>query len=141
MSRNRKAPWDGPAYTVVANWRHVTLHPAGPVMKLTWSNLADGFKQRWDFADEYEHLEAAPLRKRLKEARRLSWRECAAIQTFPDGFEPVGDVESKFSQIGNAVPPRLAQAVLTQLISGEGLMSAPRYSVNEQHQAALALGI
>lgn len=122
MSRNRKKPWDGPAFTVVANWRHITLHPASPVMKLTWSNLADGFKQRWDFSDEYEHLEADSSRPILREPRRLSWRECSRIQTFPKGFEPVGDTESKFQQIGNAVPPMLAEAVLTPLISGSGLI-------------------
>ena len=122
MSRNRKARWDGPSYTIVANWRHVTLHPASPVMTLTWSNLADGWKQRWDFSSEYEHLQADPTRPVLKEARRLSWRECARIQTFPEGFEPVGDVESKFNQIGNAVPPLLAEGLIGHLLSGEGLV-------------------
>jgi DNA (cytosine-5)-methyltransferase 1 len=121
MSRNRKPDWDGPAFTVVANWRHITLHPASPVMKLTWSNLADGWKQRWDFSDEYEHLEKDPTRMVLKEARRLSWRECARIQTFPHDFEPVGDTESKFTQIGNAVPPKLAEAIFRHLFSGLGL--------------------
>lgn len=124
MSRNRKAPWDGPAYTVVANWRHTTLHPASPTMKLTWSDLANGWKQRWDFSDEYEHLESDPDRPKLEEARRLSWRECAAIQTFPNAVEFVGNAESKFTQIGNAVPPMLAKAVLEPLVSGSGLKAA-----------------
>ncbi len=121
MSRNRKAQWDSPAYTVVANWRHVTLHPASPVMKLTWSNLKDGWKQRWDFSDEYEHLVADASRPKLEQARRLSWRECARIQTFPHDFEPVGDVEAKFTQIGNAVPPLLAEVLFRHLFSGAGL--------------------
>jgi DNA (cytosine-5)-methyltransferase 1 len=121
MSRNRKANWDGPAYTVVANWRHITLHPASPKMKLTWSNLEDGWKQRWDFSDEYEHLDADSARPVLEQARRLSWRECALIQTFPKKFEPIGDVASKFTQIGNAVPPKLAEALFRHLFSGTGL--------------------
>lgn len=124
MSRNRKPDWDGPAYTVVANWRHITLHPASPVMKLTWSNLSDGWKQRWDFTDEYDHLATDPTRMVLKEPRRLSWRECARIQTFPRDFEPVGDTESKFTQIGNAVPPKLAEAIFRHLFSGIGLTTA-----------------
>ena len=123
MSRNRKAPWDGPAFTVVANWRHITLHPACPKMKLLWSNLADGWKQRWEFSNEYEHAVDHPERPVLERPRRLSWRECALIQTFSEGFEPFGDVESKFEQIGNAVPPRLAEAVIGHLVSGEGLVS------------------
>lgn len=122
MSRNRKAPWEGPSYTVVANWRHITLHPASPVMKLTWSNLTDGWKQRWDFSTEYEHIKNHKERPILVKPRRLSWRECALIQTFPPNFEPVGRVESKFTQIGNAVPPRLAQVVIEQIISKRGLI-------------------
>lgn len=122
MSRNRKAPWDAPSYTVVANWRHVTLHPASPVMTLTWSNLADGWKQRWDFSGDHDHLVNGEERPILEQARRLSWRECALIQTFDDGFEPSGDVASKFTQIGNAVPPYLAEVLFRHLFSGEGLV-------------------
>lgn len=122
MSRNRKAKWAGPAFTVVANWRHTTLHPASPVMTLTWSNLADNWKQRWDFSDEFEHLDFDPTLPVLNEPRRLSWRECARIQTFPADFEPVGTTKSKFQQIGNAVPPLLAEAVLQHLLSGDGLV-------------------
>lgn len=125
MSRNRKAPWAGPSFTVVANWRHITLHPASPVMKLTWSNLADGWKQRWDFHEEWEHLDADSSRVKLSEARRLSWHECALIQTFPRDFVPAGDTEVKFEQIGNAVPPALAEAVIRPLISGTGLRETP----------------
>ena len=126
MSRNRKAPWDGPSFTVVANWRHVTLHPASPVMKLTWSNLADGWKQRWDFAwGDYEHLEGNPERPVLEEPRRLSWRECARLQTFPDDLELEGPTESKIEQIGNAVPPMLAETLLRPLLSGDGLRGHP----------------
>lgn len=122
MSRNRKAAWDAPAYTVVANWRHITLHPASPVMKLTWSDLKNGFKQRWDFSDEYEHLENNPSRAVLEKARRLSWRECARIQTFPKDFEPYGDVQSKLTQIGNAVPPELAKVVFRGITTGSALV-------------------
>lgn len=69
--------------------------------------LSRRLKQRWDFSDQYEHLEADPKRKKLEAARRLSWRECARIQTFDAKFTPIGDTESKFTQIGNAVPPKL----------------------------------
>lgn len=124
MSRNRKAKWADPAFTVVANWRHVTLHPASPVMTLTWSNLADGWKQRWDFSDQYEHTEADPKRPVLDTPRRLSWRECARIQTFGARFTPVGDTASKFTQIGNAVPPKLAEAIFSHLFSGAGLVAS-----------------
>lgn len=139
MSRNRKAPWDGPAFTVVANWRHVTLHPASETMSLTWSNLADGWKQRWDFSGEFEHLGADPKRPALEEPRRLSWRECAAIQTFPVDFEPAGDTERKFEQIGNAVPPRLAEQVIRPLVSGDGLHEHPSEDAVESPSDQLQL--
>ncbi|MBI4158291.1 MAG: DNA cytosine methyltransferase [Candidatus Yanofskybacteria bacterium] len=121
MSRNRKANWDGPAFTVVANWRHVTLHPACPTMKLTWSDLANGWKQKWDFSNEYEHLKTNKKRPVLKKPRRLSWRECARIQTFPDHFKFQGRVEDKYAQIGNAVPPVLFEKIVKEIVSGSGL--------------------
>ena len=120
MSRNRKARWQDPAFTVVANWRHVSLHPASPRMTLTWSNLSDGFKQRWDFSSSYDE----PLGKSLpalEKPRRLSWRECALIQSFPTCFVPEGSLQSKYEQIGNAVPPLLAECVIRGLVDGSGL--------------------
>lgn len=43
--------------------------------------------------------------------RTLSPRECARLQTFPDWFEFEGSGARQFTQIGNAVPPRLAYEV------------------------------
>ena len=43
--------------------------------------------------------------------RRLTVREGARLQSFPDWFEFEGKEESKFNQIGNAVPPMLAYAI------------------------------
>lgn len=139
MSRNRKAAWDGPSFTIVANFRHTTLHPACPTMKLTWSNLADGWKQRWDFSDEYEHTASNPNRPVLDEPRRLSWRECALIQSFPSDFEVSGKLERKFEQIGNAVPPLLAEAVIRPIVTGQGLRPSPppegQAPPKDEHQA------
>jgi len=121
MSRNRKADWNDPAFTVVANWRHITIHPASPTMKLTWSDLKNGWKQRWDFSDEWEHLTVDSSLMKLEIPRRLSWREASLIQTFPSNFEPVGSTQEKFTQIGNAVPPKLASKVIESIISQVGL--------------------
>lgn len=115
MSRNRRHRWDSPAFTVVANFRHVTLHPASPVMELEWSDLANGWKQKWRFTDQYDHLEFAPDFPCLNPPRRLSWREAAAIQTFPAHFEPEGDLAEKFEQIGNAVPPFLMEQIMKKV--------------------------
>ncbi|RYF37220.1 MAG: DNA (cytosine-5-)-methyltransferase, partial [Cytophagaceae bacterium] len=60
MSRNRRHRWDSPAFTVVANFRHITLHPASPKMELEWRDLANGWKQKWRFTTEYDHVAFAP---------------------------------------------------------------------------------
>ena len=90
-------------------------------MHCVWSNLADGTKQKWEFTGEYEHLLANPKRPILDSPRRLSWRECAAIQTFPTEFEPSDKLERKFEQIGNAIPPALFETLFSSLIDESGL--------------------
>ena len=50
------------------------------------------------------------------EARGLSPREAARIQTFPDDFVFTGAQNQWYAQIGNAVPVKLAKAI------GEGIM-------------------
>ena len=121
LSRNRKRRWDEPSYTIPANWRHVPLHPASPMMYMVDSNLADGWKQSWSFSEKYDHVVEHDDRPKLEHPRRLSWRECAAIQTFPPDFEPVGSVQSKYSQIGNAVPPMLMEVIVKGITSGQSL--------------------
>jgi DNA (cytosine-5)-methyltransferase 1 len=115
MSRNRRHRWDRPAFTVVANFRHITLHPASPKMELEWSDLANGWKQKWRFTEDFDHLEFCPDFPKLIPPRRLSWREAAAIQTFPEDFNPVGSLEEKFEQIGNAVPPLLMKKIMLEV--------------------------
>ena len=126
LSRNRKRPWDTPSYTISANWRHVPLHPASPTMYMTHSNLADGWKQYWRFTGDYDHLDEHYERPVLEHPRRLTWQECAAIQTFPKDFEPVGSIQSKYKQIGNAVPPILMEAIVLGITDGSGLQPQQR---------------
>ena len=50
--------------------------------------------------------------------RRMSVRECATIQTFPDDFVICGSLGNMYKQIGNAVPVLLARKI------ADGIMKA-----------------
>lgn len=51
-----------------------------------------------------------------EQARTISVREAARLQSFPDGFRFEGTMNPAFRQIGNAVPPLLARAVAAALL-------------------------
>jgi DNA (cytosine-5)-methyltransferase 1 len=46
-----------------------------------------------------------------RQARTISVREAARLQSFPDGFRFAGTMNPAFRQIGNAVPPIMAAAL------------------------------
>ncbi|MCJ9753567.1 DNA cytosine methyltransferase [Neorhizobium sp. BETTINA12A] len=50
------------------------------------------------------------------ETRRLRTPELAAIQSFPDGYRFAGSRRERVRQIGNAVPPKMAAAVITKVL-------------------------
>lgn len=60
--------------------------------------------------DTYSHIHWDSRQKRT-----VSVREAARLQSFPDSFRFAGAMNAAFRQIGNAVPPLLAQAVGRQL--------------------------
>lgn len=122
VSRNRKRPWASPSQTIIANWRHVPLHPASPKMRLAESDLRNKSWQRWEFTTDYD---VPPEHGRLERPRRLSWRECAILQTFPEDFEPDGSVQAKHLQIGNAVPPLVMQTIVEGLVTESQLLDRP----------------
>ncbi|MDE6234020.1 MAG: DNA cytosine methyltransferase, partial [Lachnospiraceae bacterium] len=101
MSRNRKKLWSQPSFTIQASGRQAPIHPAGAPMV----NVG---KDKFIFSDGEENN------------RRLSVKEIARIQTFPDWYEFSRGTSNRndnakldlvYKQIGNAVPVRLALAV------------------------------
>lgn len=49
------------------------------------------------------------------QARTISVREAARIQSFPDSFFFAGAMNSKFTQIGNAVPPIMSETIARKI--------------------------
>lgn len=91
MSRNRVRTWEEPSFTIQASGRQAPQHPQAPTMEKI------GTDERI-FVKGKEHL-----------YRRLSVRECARIQTFPDDFKFYYDkINDGYKMVGNAVPVELA---------------------------------
>jgi DNA (cytosine-5)-methyltransferase 1 len=61
--------------------------------------------------DSYSHIHYDS-----EQARTISVREAARLQSFPDGFVFCGTMNPAFQQIGNAVPPLLAKAIAETLL-------------------------
>lgn len=51
-----------------------------------------------------------------EQARTISVREAARLQSFPDGFRFCGTMNPAFRQIGNAVPPLMAKALAVVML-------------------------
>ena len=50
-----------------------------------------------------------------EQARTITVREAARLQTFDDDFEFTGSLTDQYKMVGNAVPPKLAQAIAYSL--------------------------
>ena len=70
--------------------------------------------------DTYSHIHYDS-----RQARVISVREAARLQSFPDGFRFCGAMNGAFKQIGNAVPPLLAQR-LAEVMLGAIRAALPR---------------
>ncbi|HJJ95298.1 MAG TPA: DNA cytosine methyltransferase [Methanocorpusculum sp.] len=98
MSRNRVKSWDEQSFTIQASGRQAPIHPSAPKMEKVKTDVMI-------FSPGHE-----------EEYRRLSVRECARIQTFPDDFKfYYTGVNDAYKMIGNAVPVELAYQMAKQI--------------------------
>lgn len=82
--------------------------------------------------DSYSHIHYDS-----RQARTISVREAARLQSFPDGFVFRGAMNAAFRQIGNSVPPLMAFAlaralreVLPQRTASTGSAELPKYAAS-----------
>jgi DNA (cytosine-5)-methyltransferase 1 len=100
MSRNRVRSWHEPSFTIQAGGRHAPIHPQAPKMQFIEQNVRQ-------FVKGQEHL-----------YRRLSVRECARIQTFPDEFVfHYKQIADGYKMVGNAVPVELAYHLAKKIMT------------------------
>lgn len=93
MSRNRRRNYNQPSFTIQAGGRHAPLHPSSP-------DMIKVEKDKFEFNGKFEDV------------RRMTVRECARAQTFPDDFIfKYKNINDAYKMIGNAVPVNLAKAV------------------------------
>lgn len=98
MSSNRVRGWDEPGFTVQASGRQCQLHPQAPKMERVDRKVMQ-------FARGYENL-----------YRRMTVREVARLQGFPDDFKFIyNNVNYGYKMIGNAVPINLAYCIAEQI--------------------------
>lgn len=94
MSRNRVKSWDEQGFTVQASGRQCQLHPQAPKMQKVDTNV-------FRFVPNKEYL-----------YRRMTVREVARIQGFPDSFKFIYElVNDGYKMVGNAVPVNLAYEI------------------------------
>ncbi len=82
--------------------------------------------------DSYSHIHYDSA-----QARTISVREAARLQSFPDGFVFCGTMNPAFRQIGNAVPPLLAKALAATMADALGV--AEGQELHEPRRTAAAV--
>jgi DNA (cytosine-5)-methyltransferase 1 len=102
MSRNRVRDWNEVSFTIQAGARHAPIHPQANKMIKIGKDL---------FVFDEENTQAP--------YRRLTVRECARVQTFPDNFIfHYKNVIAGYKMVGNAVPVEFARKLAEAIFSG-----------------------
>lgn len=145
MRLNPQAIWIGSMVPEGGSWKDIPYEKLPPRLQRISDNIR---RYRWpNFYRRFHRDEIAgtitaafkpenagvwhPIEKRI-----FSVREIARIQSFPDWFKLEGKTtKSKYHQIGNAVPPRLAYELANQIaevLEGKNLRGFGEYLTFDQ---------
>jgi DNA (cytosine-5)-methyltransferase 1 len=129
----RKSPYAGHIYN--GGGRPIDLNsPCHTILasaggdKTHWidtQNIAPLYnKHLWDGGE--------PWKGEVPGARRMTIKESALVQTFPEEMEFAGKPSSQYTQVGDAVPPLLAQVMGTSLVEQfDGNYDEEKYTLPE----------
>jgi DNA (cytosine-5)-methyltransferase 1 len=108
----RPSPWDGHVYN--GGGRPINPRGLAPTVLASMGGNKTPWLDGGDVVEGYHaHLLAggAPRSGQVLGARRITAEEAALLQTFPAGMPWAGTRSSRYRQVGNAVPVRLAEAI------------------------------
>lgn len=128
LKKRNKAPAPGSPEYAELERRFVPPYPED-IFKDKWRKLIPG-QPSWTIPahlskDAYSHIHYDD-----EQARAISVREAARLQSFPDAYRFSGNMGECFRQIGNAVPPLLSWSVAAHVL---GQLGYVRSSVPWQH--------
>ncbi len=117
----RPSPYDGHVFN--GGGRPINLdEPCHTILASAGGNKTHFIDTLGLVPEYHRHLSQGgkPRKGTLPGARRLTVKESALIQTFPEDMEFCGPKSAQYHQVGDAVPPLLARVIGTAVIEQMG---------------------